>query len=243
VAATPLFALVLSTPGHSLRGRTAMAGVICRQPRSLDNAGMDLLSESGYIAGVLVILAPGAHGVGARLGRESGVVTHIDDTAHGRLIVTIDGATVEAVRATHEATARAPGVVAAHPGPGSAGGTALPSEPPFELSDKRPGQSQRLPRTREGQAPLVPHSLKGLVPITAKSNASVRCHKRAGATSGPAPASHFVNGRDPSGTTLTQVAGARWNGTACHVPQTGAPPFKSPTVDAGPSRPPASGRG
>ena len=75
---------------------------------------MDVSCEAGHIAGVLVIVAPGASEVHERLGREPGVVTHIDDTAHGRLVVTIDGPTADAVRATHEAITRLPGVVAAH---------------------------------------------------------------------------------------------------------------------------------
>ena len=47
--------------------------------------------------------------------------------------------------------------------------------PAFEVPDTRPGRSTRLPRTWDGQPPLVPHSLRGLTPITATSNACVRC--------------------------------------------------------------------
>jgi len=122
--------------------------------------------------------------------------------------------------------------------------TAAAPAPPFEPGDARPGQSQRLPRAWDGQPPLVPHSLRGLVPITAKANACVRCHGRAGATSGPppAPASHFIDGRDPSATPLKQVAGSRWNCTACHVPQTTAAPFAGPVFEAGQRRPPGPAR-
>ena len=58
----------------------------------------------------------------------------------------------------------------------------------FEHGDRRPGQSQRLPRAWEGAPPVIPHSLRGLTPITATNNACVRCHGRAGATTGPPPA-------------------------------------------------------
>lgn len=111
--------------------------------------------------------------------------------------------------------------------------------PAFEPPDTRPGRSIRLPRAWEGQPPLVPHSLRGLTPITATSNACVRCHGRAGATSGPppAPASHFVDERQAPGIARPQVAGARWNCTACHVPQTLAPPLVGTSFD-GKSRPP-----
>ncbi len=75
---------------------------------------MDESVTAGHIAGVLVVVAPGASEVVARLGREPGVETHVDDTARGRLVVTIDGPTAAAVRATHEAIAGLPGVLAAH---------------------------------------------------------------------------------------------------------------------------------
>jgi nitrate reductase cytochrome c-type subunit len=111
--------------------------------------------------------------------------------------------------------------------------------PVFEPPDTRPGRSTRLPRTWDGQPPLVPHSLRGLTPITATSNACVRCHGRAGATSGPppAPVSHFVDERQAPGIARPQVAGARWNCTACHVPQTVAPPLVGTTFDAKTRRP------
>ena len=107
--------------------------------------------------------------------------------------------------------------------------SATDAPPVYEYNDKRPGQSQRLPRAWEGAPPLVPHAIRGLTPITAKSNACVRCHGRAGATTGPppAPASHFVDLREAPGVARPQVAGARWNCTACHVPQTNAPPLVS----------------
>ena len=111
--------------------------------------------------------------------------------------------------------------------------------PAFEPPDTRPGRSTRLPRAWEGQPPLVPHSLRGLTPITATSNACVRCHGRAGATSGPPPAppSHFIDLREAPGVARPQVSGARWNCTACHVPQTMAPPLVGTTFDGKARRP------
>lgn len=111
--------------------------------------------------------------------------------------------------------------------------------PAFEPPDTRPGRSTRLPRAWDGQPPLVPHSLRGLIPITATTNACVRCHGRAGATSGPPPAppSHFIDLREAPGVARPQVAGARWNCTACHVPQTMAPPLVGTTFDGKARRP------
>ena len=99
--------------------------------------------------------------------------------------------------------------------------------PVYMHGDKRPGQSERLPRVWDGAPALIPHATKGFTPITAKRNACAGCHGRAGATSGPPPAppSHFVDLREAPGVAGTRIAGSRWNCTACHVPQTNAPPL------------------
>jgi len=100
--------------------------------------------------------------------------------------------------------------------------------PAFEYGDKRPGQSQRLARGWEGAPALIPHATKGLTPITAKRNACAGCHGRAGATTGPppAPASHFADTSAAAAGARPQLAGTRWNCTACHVPQTNAPALR-----------------
>jgi cytochrome c-type protein NapB len=100
--------------------------------------------------------------------------------------------------------------------------------PVFEYGDKRPGQSQRLAREWDGAPALIPHAITGLTPITATRNACAGCHGRAGATTGPppAPASHFVDTSAAPPGSRPQVAGARWNCTACHVPQTNAPALR-----------------
>lgn len=106
----------------------------------------------------------------------------------------------------------------------------------FEPGDARPGRSTRLPRRWEGQPALVPHSLRGLTPVTPTSNACVRCHGRAGATSGPPPAppSHFIDARHAPDQVRAAIAPARYVCTACHVVQTDAPPLVASTFDAGP---------
>jgi len=122
-------------------------------------------------------------------------------------------------------TASAPATGAADAARAAQSEPAVGDQPVYDYGDKRPGQSQRLPRVWEGAPPFVPHAIKGLTPITAKRNACVGCHGRAGATSGPppAPASHFVDLRESPETPRAQVVGSRWNCTTCHVPQTNAP--------------------
>jgi nitrate reductase NapD len=75
---------------------------------------MQDVADVVHIAGVLVRVAPGAREVSDRLAQQAGVETHIDDTATGQLVVTIDAPTLEAVRAIHEAIGRVPGVLSAH---------------------------------------------------------------------------------------------------------------------------------
>ncbi|MCC7124825.1 MAG: nitrate reductase cytochrome c-type subunit [Acidobacteria bacterium] len=132
-----------------------------------------------------------------------------------------------------QAAAPAPAApaTATSPAPAADGAAAV-----YDHGDKRPGQSARFPREWEGAPALIPHALKGLTPVTAKRNACIGCHGRAGATTGPpaAPASHFTTATgDAAATAKPQLASSRWNCTACHVPQTNAPPLVAPASVTG----------
>ena len=98
--------------------------------------------------------------------------------------------------------------------------------PVYVFTDAAPGESQRLPRSYEGAPPLIPHSLDGLVPIQLEENTCLMCHQT-GSTD-PAdppqvPSSHLIDFRGAPGVARETVPGARWNCTACHVPQSNAP--------------------
>lgn len=87
-------------------------------------------------------------------------------------------------------------------------------------------RAPRLPRAYVGEPPLIPHSMDGLLPITRDSNACLLCHGTPGPSSDdppPAPASHFVDRRNAPDVRRSEVAGARWVCTSCHIPQTNAP--------------------
>jgi len=100
--------------------------------------------------------------------------------------------------------------------------------------------SQSFDRAFENAPPMIPHKLKGLVPITIENNMCLRCHmpdksKEIGST--PLPQSHFTNYRPA----LTEQEGlikvnaeeneviqedlgeklnsALFNCTLCHAPQ------------------------
>jgi cytochrome c-type protein NapB len=70
--------------------------------------------------------------------------------------------------------------------------------PAVEFSKAAPGTAKKIERSYVNAPPLIPHSVEGLLPITAASNQCLSCHmpdvaKSVGAT--PIPESHFVDFR------------------------------------------------
>jgi len=121
--------------------------------------------------------------------------------------------------------------------------------PEVKFDAPPPGASKKIERAYDNAPPLIPHSVKGLLPITAKNNACLGCHmpaaaKGVGAT--PIPESHFVNFRpktkvDKSGKIIKEgkvikntsdikvvqhkqktLYQGRFNCSQCHVPQSSA---------------------
>ena len=109
-----------------------------------------------------------------------------------------------------------------------------------------PGSGARYERAFVNAPPMIPHSVEGLLPITAASNTCVSCHlpevaEAAKAT--PVPASHFANfrpdtiigkdgkivkdGKSVDNTSdfktgvkkLDKLSSARFNCSQCHAPQ------------------------
>ncbi len=125
-----------------------------------------------------------------------------------------------------------------------------PSEAKFDAP--APGAAKTLQRAYDNAPPLIPHSVDGLLPITAKNNACLGCHmpeaaKGVGAT--PIPPSHFVNfrpvtkvtkdgaivkeGKKIKNTSDIKVVEhkqktlyqGRYNCSQCHVPQANVKPL------------------
>jgi len=87
---------------------------------------------------------------------------------------------------------------------------------------KRPGSTQTLiPRTFDGQPPLVPHAVENFDEINVKDNQCLECHSPQTAKAKNAPPvldSHLVAGKNT-------INDARYQCNTCHVPQVDAPPL------------------
>lgn len=109
-----------------------------------------------------------------------------------------------------------------------------------EYSKIRGGESELIQRSFENSPPLIPHRVRGILPITARDNKCLRCHlpelaKRFKAT--PLPETHFTSYRpkmklDDKGLysfnegnnsmyekNLGEFNPAMYNCSQCHVPQ------------------------
>ncbi len=115
-----------------------------------------------------------------------------------------------------------------------------------QYSKKAAGMSQVITRAFENAPPMIPHDVEDMLPITINNNTCAGCHtppvaKSMGATT--IPKSHFTNFRPDTslnengkivkegqvvdntsdfktvGKNLDQLSGARFNCSACHVPQ------------------------
>ncbi len=115
------------------------------------------------------------------------------------------------------------------------------------------GTSTKIERAFENAPPMVPHSVEGMLPITINNNQCTACHDPAiaesmGAT--PIPKSHFTDLRPqtslaengkilkegmeidntsdvkvPEQKKLAHLAGARFNCSQCHAPQSETKPL------------------
>ncbi len=88
-----------------------------------------------------------------------------------------------------------------------------------------PGQVKPFEKSFVTAPPMIPHSIKGMVPITAKQNMCLNCHlpqnaKQLGIT--PMPEDHFIDNFE-NGKKVKRVAGSRWFCTTCHAPQANIP--------------------
>jgi nitrate reductase (cytochrome), electron transfer subunit len=96
--------------------------------------------------------------------------------------------------------------------------------PAKQYSDKDPGESTKFQRAFENAPPMIPHNVDDFLPIKRDDNQCLDCHHPNEAIDAEAPAtpaSHFYNLR--TNTKLDDLAGANFNCTQCHAPQSNAP--------------------
>ena len=84
-----------------------------------------------------------------------------------------------------------------------------------------PGKVKPFKTSYVTAPPMIPHSIKGMTPITVKNNMCLNCHlpqnaKALGVT--PMPEDHFVDNFDGD-KHVKRVAGSRYFCTTCHAPQ------------------------
>ncbi|MDF1562157.1 MAG: nitrate reductase cytochrome c-type subunit [Deltaproteobacteria bacterium] len=101
-----------------------------------------------------------------------------------------------------------------------------PMAPVAEGSE--PGEGPKHPRAHPMAAPVIPHGVADLDPITRESNACVDCHEVKEKTEGeptPMPPSHYTDLRNAPEKVGEKVAGARWVCISCHVARTDQAPL------------------
>lgn len=96
-----------------------------------------------------------------------------------------------------------------------------------------PGVNQLFERSYENAPPLIPHSLDGMLPITAEMNSCLTCHtpdtaKDMGTI--PAPQSHYMY--LSTGKKTVELNMERFNCTQCHVAQADAEPLVKNNFEA-----------
>lgn len=97
---------------------------------------------------------------------------------------------------------------------------------PTAYSTVAAGESKVIQRSFENAPPLIPHDVEGMLDMTKESNACISCHlpevaEAVKAT--PIPKSHFFDMRTQK--VLTEMSQARYNCSACHVPQSNNEPL------------------
>lgn len=106
-----------------------------------------------------------------------------------------------------------------------------PTPKPVSYSDSKPKTTKRLPKAYSTLPPQVGHSFKEYLPITLEDNECLDCHDKRKLLKRkwkqgkklPMPDDHYGSFEKKGG--VEDVAGARYNCTQCHVPQSDAPPL------------------
>jgi cytochrome c-type protein NapB len=102
-----------------------------------------------------------------------------------------------------------------------------PPERPY--AGKSPGSQKRVARTFSTQPPVIPHSIEGFDEVTLQNNPCLSCHGPENYKNVKAPKIADSHLKDRNGKVLSEVSAARYQCTACHVPQADAKPLVANT--------------
>ena len=106
-----------------------------------------------------------------------------------------------------------------------------PTPNPYSYSESRPGYNDPLPRAWEDAPPQIPHTVGNYLPVVAADNQCLDCHDVPRYIDQPKNMDRSVKSKSPmsrdhyASNDLDEVAGARFNCTQCHVPQSNAQPL------------------
>lgn len=106
-----------------------------------------------------------------------------------------------------------------------------PTPNPYSYSESRPGYNDPLPRAWEDAPPQIPHAVDNYLPVVAADNQCLDCHDVPRYIDKPKNMDRTVKSKSPmsrdhyTSNDLDEVAGARFNCTQCHVPQSNAQPL------------------
>jgi len=110
-----------------------------------------------------------------------------------------------------------------------------PTPDTYTYSDGKPGYNDPLPRAWDSAPPQIPHQVAEFLPVTAEDNQCLDCHDvpkymdkpknmdRTRKSKSPMPEEHYAS------SDMDELAGARFNCTQCHVPQSNAAPLVEST--------------
>jgi len=110
-----------------------------------------------------------------------------------------------------------------------------PTPTTYDYSDAKPGKNDWLPRAWEGAPPQIPHRVEMYLPVVAEDNQCLDCHDTPKYIGKPKNMDRTIKNKSPmsrdhyASAELEDVAGARFNCTQCHVPQSNAAPLVEST--------------
>ena len=104
----------------------------------------------------------------------------------------------------------------------------VPDPPAVAEETSEPGEQPLATPAFYGAPPVMSHGIDDFTPITPEDNMCLECHAVEEKVEGeptPVPESHYVDLRNQPDVVNSEIAGARYVCTSCHVPTSDADPL------------------